>query len=331
MKKILLFVVSMFLLCVSVNAETYIDIVKSVSFVDRVSNTFTYEIKQNTNNPQILNDLVDSFTIEFNDNTPISNMTATNSYLLDFSNVNFTEVGTYEFEISETNSSNEFVYPKDNNKYRIVVNVTKEVDSNNVPTDNIIVNVNQSAYLNDTDTKSEVNFETIALTYVTLTKTVTGDLADRNEYFKFKIEIDSNENLIIDGQDSIITYKGQTINTSNVYDINTENYVYLKHGQTITIGYNREKDIPELLSGTHYTIRELDAENYKTRINDSSNYKKEIADTILNTPQSNIVNYVNNNESIAFTGVIIRIIPFIVLIIISIFSLYLIRRNENHN
>ena len=329
--KIIFFIISIFLLNNYVNAETYIDITKNVSFVDKVSNTFTYQIKQNTNNPEVLNDLENSFTIEFNDSTPVSNKVATSSYLLDFKNINFTKTGIYEFEISETSSSNEFIYPIDTNKYRVIVDVTREVDSNNTPTDNIIINVNQSAYLNDSDTKTQVDFNTIALTYITLNKKVTGDLADKNEYFKFKIEISTDKELIIQGQDNIVTYKGQNINTSNIYDPSKENYVYLKHGQSVTIGYNSDKQIPELLSGTQYIVKELNSQNYKTYINNGTTDRKEITDMIVNNPQLNTINYTNNNESIAFTGVVLRIIPFILLIAVSIVGIYLVHKNENHN
>ena len=323
LKKIIFFLIGLLLFGISVHAESSIDVTKRLNGVDNANVTFNYEIVPLETNPDDSNFNPNSFSISFDENSIIEDRASIGKHTLDFTSINFTKPGKYEYIVREVSSSNQSVYPKDNNYFTINLNVLNEVDAGNNPTGEFIIDVMQNAFVNETSGKGEIVFETSPLTYVTLTKSVTGDIADMNEYFKFKIEFDGDGYTIL-GQDSSVVYNGEVITTSNVYDASKDNYVYLRHGQSVTIGLNNDEY--ELSSNLLFRIEEMDAINYKTYINNSTNDKKMWLANLLNTPESNTVSYVNNMESTVLTGVFVSILPYALMIGISILGVYVLKK-----
>ncbi len=324
MKKIFLIFLLVFTFLIKVNASTTIDVIRKVDNVDSINNTFSYEIIPKDTNPDVVGGLINNFDIVFNE-SEVPDKIAQKSYTIDFSNFTFNKLGKYEFVLNEVSSSNEIDYPKDEDTYTIVVYVKNELNENSEPTGNFIIDVLQNAYVNDTLGKAEIIYETNALTYLTINKTVTGDAADMNEYFKFKLEIGSDNNLTISGQDETVTYNNEEISTSNVFDPSIENYVYLKHGQTVTIGLNSSGE-KELLAGTRCVVEEMDSEDYKTYINEGTANSKYFVRGMSNLVDRNIVSYVNNKETTVLTGLFVNIIPFVILSILSIAGIVLVRK-----
>lgn len=328
--KTILFLITIISFNNIVFADTSIDVHKYVNNVRDITNTFYYDIIESNDNPETISGIDSNFEIVFDENTPISNDTAYNHYTIDFSNATFSKVGVYKFKVVERESENEKVYPKDNNTYTILVNVTYDVDDNNTPTGQLLINVSNLAIHDKSGSKSEVRFETNPMTYLSISKKVTGDMADKNEYFKFKLEINGGDGLSIVGQDETVTYEGETINTINTYDSSVDNYIYLKHGQRVIIGYNELEDKYLVTGGTSYTVYELGASQYITYINGERKDYKSIAMTAVSNTSKNEAAFVNNYESTALTGVFIRIMPFIVLLIISIVGIFLLRKNAKN-
>ena len=92
---------------------------------------------------------------------------------------------------------------------------------------------------------------------LTLSKTVTGNMGNRNELFEFQIELkDANGTALANSY----RYYGFGVDVPADGEITSGGKVYLKSGQTIVI-----EGLPE---NTLYTIKELGAESYVTRIND---------------------------------------------------------------
>lgn len=324
-KRIIFTFAALLIFSINVYADSSIDVNKRLNGVDNPNASFTYEIVPKETNPDNSNLNPNTFSISFDENSVVDNRESYGSYTLDFSNINYSIPGKYEYIVRETSSSNQSIYPKDDNYYTIVLNVLNEVDNNNQPTGQLIVDVMQSAFLNESTGKGEILFETAPLTYITLSKTVTGDMGDINEYFKFKIEIDG-DGFAINGQDNNVVYNGEVINTINTYDASKDNYVYLKHGQSITIGLNdSEYQIP---SNVMFTVEEMDASSYKTYINNGDTNRKSIVTFVLNTPSSNTFSYVNNHESTVLTGVFISIIPYAILISLSIIGIYVLKKKS---
>lgn len=317
---------------------TSLPISRVVSSVkDKVNNTFTYAISQDEGNPEIVTGLPSSATIQFNNVTPDFNL-AEVDYNLDLSNVTFTKVGDYRFTIQEIESSDDKTYPIDEVPYHFYVYVRNEVDSNSVPTGNLVATLVTTGVRDDFSDKENIIFNNYAFSYFTLTKTVKGDLADVNEYFKYHIIVDASTVFCegcaiavhgtISGQDSTVTYKGQTIQTSNVLApnmINPDTYVYLKSGQTATIGIT-QSEAYEIPCGVSFTIVEEDADDYKTYINQSNNDSKEISFKLSNVSENNSITYENVKESSSLTGVLVNSIPFVVLFGVTIVGIILVRK-----
>ena len=96
---------------------------------------------------------------------------------------------------------------------------------------------------------------------------MSGAGADSDKYFKYKVSLNglaANTVLTIAGQDSSVEYNGETITTEKSHNISDGDiYVYLKHGQTVTIGDYVSGDVTarEIPQGVSYTIERLDSDD----------------------------------------------------------------------
>ena len=306
-----------------------INVTKNViNATSNVNVTFYYSIEEERNqNPESIGGINNSFQITFDNVSPNSDNVASVTSSLDLSSLTFTKVGDYYLKICEESSSEPGIYPIDNKCYYPLVMVRNELNGN-TPTGNLIATLINS--VSDGENKTDAIFETQPMSYITLNNLVTGDMADKDEYFKFKITINDSDldNIVIRNQDASVMYNGEETITSSTYNPNSDNYVYLKHDQTITIG---EGDSPQLKSGISYTIEEVDHENYKTYINDSTEDNKYLSvEKLSNLSSENINNFVNNYEMITFTGVVLNIVPYLLLLLVGI-VLFLLTRKKYAN
>ena len=300
-----------------------ITIQRSVNGVTNpVTNSFTYSISAYSANPAPVNNLPESMTIDFVDVAPTDNV-ATKSGTLDFSNVEFTEIGDYKFLISETNSSNQKVYPVDSNhQYYLCVSVRNELDNNGQPTGNLIPTLMLQVKDVQSDDKTDARFESNAqFTYIEISKDVTGNMARTDQYFLFSLMVNgagvkNGDRFIISGQDEEVFFNGQTIHTNNEYVVGETNALYLKHGQTVTIG--KSGDLAQLPIDMTFVISEATPSDYTSFVNgkegSSTGWIKAVAlgdDNEL--PESNKVHYINHKESNVLTGVSTAFIPMAVL------------------
>ena len=129
------------------------------------------------------------------------------------------------------------------------------------------------------------------------------------------------------GQDSSVTYNGESVTPSTVYTVGQDNYVYLKHGQTAIIGTgaNDSKIIP----GNTYQVIE-DSNDYETYINGSTTDNKDSG--ILNlttTSNDNSVNISNVKDSSPMTGGTFKYLPYVIIIsVVVIGAIIFILRNK---
>lgn len=307
-----------------------------------VTATFGYTVTAAASNPATVDVSGVAPTVVFNNVTP-SNGTATQTGTLDLSSVTFSEVGDYEFTVTETSVTPTGAYPLDSDVYHIFVSVRYDVDDDNVPDNNTLVaTLVQQAYKNDNtadDGKENIVYESApSRTAIELSKSVTGNLASTSEYFKVKVEIDggtAGDQYAISGQ----TYTGTGV--QSVYTVGQDNYVWLKHGETITIGKVTVggEDIYQVPIGVEYTLTEQDATDYDTYIDGGSTAAKATSgketaeldyddqtDT-YSIPDDNKTAFVNNKESDVITGIFINIFPFIVLVALAAAGVYAIRKS----
>ena len=141
---------------------------------------------------------------------------------------------------------------------------------------------------------------------LTITKTVTGKLGDRDKGFTFKITLKDASDNDLTGSYS---YTGGVLN--NVQGVTPPTSATMKSGDTITLKHGQTITIQGLPAGTKYTIQETNAaaDGYTTKINDvtSSDY------TATGTVQDNatqVVNFVNERDGTVPTGIMIDSFPW---------------------
>ncbi len=302
--------------------------------------TFTYKIEADSNNDYHNEEnLPETFNITFNSSTnTLVGSIAFNEANIDFSNVKYYNTGSYKYKITEIATSNEKEYPVSTNQYEITI-LVKNKDGKYIPEfSNIALD------LEDGQKKEEIVFNHEKLTYLTLEMSVSGKNANKDEYFKVLVTLNAKpgSRFKILGQDDVVPYGNDEIVTSNelvIDDSNNSVYVYLKHGQRVTIGLLKEGSESEgnyeehyqIPAGTTVSIQQEGARKYKTTINSADG--KYLIDNFLEEPESNVIVIDNHSDfDVAVTGVFINILPYILLIvIIGAILVFIIIRNSKRN
>lgn len=296
-----------------------------------VTNTFMYSIEEDPKNPAPVNNLPESATIEFDGEQP-SNDSVAKSTTLDLSGVGFSALGDYRFHIKETSSSNSNTYPKSNKEYIIMVSVRNELDENGKPTGNFIPTLVAQARDADSGDKTEAIFESSAkFTYIEISKEVTGNLGESDRYFLFSLSVNGakkGDKFTIEGQDDEITVDGQTIQAPKEYVVGESNKIYLKHGQTITIG--KSGDLAQMPIGMSYAVLEATPAGYTTFINgvekSSTGWLTAAAMENGEITETNKIKFVNNRESTVLTGISSTIVPIAILTVLGVCGLAITRK-----
>ncbi|MCQ2571173.1 MAG: hypothetical protein MJ154_02925 [Candidatus Saccharibacteria bacterium] len=260
-------------------------------------------------------------------------------------NLYFYKVGNYTFTISEKESSDELNFPHDSeNKYDIYFQVTNKLDENNEPTGELNVELLDQMYSYKTESKVPLraNFESVAnYTYITLQNKVSGAGADSEKYFKYKITFENladDAELTIAGQDPTVEYNGETITT--VYSQRNSDgpvYVYLKHGQTATIGrYESDKVLAhELPQNVSYTIEKMDNDDdYLVTLDNSeaTAVTKTVAGINADEFTTNNTTIAGNNrDATVNTGVFVESWPFMIVVAFGLGGFVIFRRLSRVN
>lgn len=322
-----------------------------------VTNTFKYKIEAAANNPASVTGAPTDLTINFNNASPDANKTVTSSVTLDFAGTTFTKVGDYKFKITEISSTDNESYPALNESWEINVSVRFKDDGTNKMIYTFVAPNKEG--------EQKVNNKTIlfksstAFTYITIKNQVRGNMADQQEYFKIKVNIDC-----VTGDEYKIEYKGETIPDSTInyndqevtrslsYSCGEDNYVYLKHNEVVTIGLSDNSG--EIKNNTLYSFLELDATNYDTYINDSTTNSKDSGELftvsapitsgtsnvngknikpifLATTVDNNYNKIVNDYTAPTLTGIFLKIAPYVVIVVIStLLVIYLTYRNNKN-
>ena len=234
-----------------------------------VSVNYRYQIIADENNPAEVAQMQRYYDASWDGVEP-EDGAANLVYLLDLSGVTFSKTGDYKFMIKEYSSGNSTAYPKDSEtQYYFNVAVRNVVDENNVPTGELVATlgaqVQKSGSLEKYD---EALFESsAAFSYIKVRSVVSGNMADPEKYFRYKINLNSapaGDRYVVTGQDSEVIYGGEILTPSNELVAGEDNYVYLKHGQEVTIGvYDILNQIP---IGLTYSVESDEQLNYDSFI-----------------------------------------------------------------
>ena len=301
-----------------------------------VTNTYTYTIspKSGYTQPGTATTVPSSTTIAFNAVSPTSG-TATQTSTIDLANVDFSKVGDYIYTVTETGSSDSDNYPVDDtHSYDIQISVRYEVDSNNVPNNDVYV-ATVSIKNNDGGTKvSEALWANgTTYTYIEAVATTTGNMAEKDECFAYTIEIPAATGVsgtyVIDIANSDAQATACSGSATSV-TAGTPATIYLKHGDTVRVGYNG--GAYQLPVGASYTITKTNhVDDYIEKIDRANGYTTTKTTVGVGTANFNTKNHTdieNNKQSDPLTGIVTNFWFYLVLLIIGAFGFIIFMRKR---
>lgn len=284
-----------------------------------VVTTFTYTVTADNANPAGATGAPSSGTVVFDGSETITSGSVVETGTLDFSSMTFARPGTYHYTVAETATTNN-LYPLDSDIYDIYIQVTNELDANNQPTGNfnaVMVKQNRE----DPPVKvTNLTFESSPeMSHIDLSKIVTGTGADATKYFPVSITINAPEGTYpITGTFST---DGTTAATSANYVVPstgaTAMTIYMKHGDSVTIGNNGTDDL--IPTGVSYTFAETNDPDYteKYKVNSGTQTEGTTCNgTVAAT--ANSIQFDNSLTSTPITGVLLNIIPYVLVIVIAV-------------
>ena len=282
---------------------------------NNVTNTFTYTVTADSSNPSGATGIPTSGTVAFSNKAPTSG-TATATGTIEFSGATFTKNGDYSYLITETASTDSTTYPIDStNKYTVKVSVrnASATDFTNDKAVTVQVYSGEGASATKQDGATITFTSSSVLRTITIKKTVTGNMADADEYFPVSVTVTGNtgETYSITGQ----SYSGSGKITS--LTSGTAGTIYIKHNETITIN-----NVP---NGKTYQFTETNTKGYTAAVNGTagaSSGTKTVGATNTNT-------ITNTLSSPVPTGAILKILPYILIIGLAVAAIIIVVIRSN--
>ncbi len=261
---------------------------------------------------------------------------ATQSVTVDFSAVSFTEPGIYRYILTEeastaTNITNDSVATR-----TIDVYVQNTVSGLSVGPYVMYSGTQTNAPAEDTPenpdpTKSNQFVNEAASQNLTFSKTVSGNQASKDKYFKFTVTIegagagtvvsvDMSGAKTTPAKSDATTYTAGVMAAANTITGNTltadadgkiEHDFYLAHGDSVVI-----KGLPK---GCTYKVAEVN-EDYT---NENATQRGTVADAAVS------LTFTNTRGGVVPTGVMLTVVPGVVIVGIALFGLIVLKRKKN--
>ena len=315
-KKILLLIALLLFIPKEVLAEESITLKNTIDKITNpIDSEIIYKIKPHAENQKESENEPDNIKVSFKD-IEVEENTLTAETTIDFSNTTYKYPGTYRYGIMQKSTDDESInLVKDT--YEIYVTVTQETDGT------LKTDVSPLVFDFENLEKDELKFtNTVNYTNMIIENKIKGDYKD--SYIKYKLTLYGKvgSKFTITGQDEEVNYNGEKIITSNEYTITEEDnyvYLYLKDSQSVTIGIN-ELEFNEIPLKTEYKLEVEDWEKWDIRIDKQ---EERIKRGVLGEDNHIIITLERTFDS-AVTGLFYTIIPFIILIVISIVSIIFI-------
>ena len=228
----------------------------------------------------------------------------------------YTSVGIYTYTIKQTAGTNAGVeyWSED---IRLVVTVIQDAATG-------LIRV-AAVHTEGTGTgqKSDDITNTYSAGSLSVTKTVTGNMGDRDKYFAITVTLTGEQgktyasSYTVSGGSKLVN--GPDDSNSPTISIGTPATFYLKHGETFTI-----ENLPY---GVTYTVAEADytTEGYEEAEIIFPDQNKKI-DTASET-----VGITNNKQATVDTGIVLDSLPYVLLLVLSIGGavLFLLKRRSS--
>ncbi len=282
---------------------------------NEVDNMFQYSLTQDSSNPAVINGLSNNFWIAVS-GAPDTNGDVSSTGGVHLTDAVFSALGDYKFIVREIDSEDPINYPIDGEKeYYFYVSVRNKLDSDGRPTNEYIATMAEQVRNHDTGDKTNAVFESAAQrNRIEVTNTVSGNLANVNDYFKYKVVINGakeGDSFTVFGQDSVVDYNGASITTDNTITVGgKDDYIYLKHGQTVYIGYDGNNN--QMPIGVKYSIEEVDANGYTQYVDGTAGNTSETKTISAEVgASSNKVDFLNHKEGNVLTGIVTNVMPYV--------------------
>lgn len=211
--------------------------------------------------------------------------------------------GVYKYKFSEDKSANNNIKCDTAIKY-LYVFVAYENGEKTVTGASMTNGTSKVAGISNEYGKDKDGNDTL-LHDLTITKDITGDMANEKETFTFKVKVTS-----ADGKAKykvVVTRNGVVDSNITSIDANTETFIN-KIGKDDTI------KIYSLAKGDTYTVEEVEANTngYTTKINGDNDPDGKIEDKVANDDVA--VKYDNHKEAVSPTGIIMNYAPYIAML-----------------
>lgn len=169
------------------------------------------------------------------------------------------------------------------------------------------------SYDEDANKKSDTFENTYSAGSLSVKKTVTGNLGDKDKYFAITVSLtdttednygtDYTGNAITVGATSYSVVKdGKTITNPTSITVGTPAIFYLKHDETLTLS-----NIPY---GTEYTVTEADLTDYTETITGGDSNGTGVVDVASEA----LVEVINHKEVQVDTGITLDTLPFVLIL-----------------
>lgn len=294
---------------------TTIPITRKITNVSNpVTNTFSYTITPDTNNPTGATNLPSSATIQFSASTVVNHV-ATATGNIDFSGASFSKPGDYYFTVSETSSSDPTNYPVDPTTYTAIASV--RFNSN---MDTLLVTLVQKMENSSSDKVDAIWSSAAPRTYFEIAASTTGNVADLDLCFNYVINIPTG-NGIATGDSFAVSTESSCANNPTQITAGNDTTISLKNGDTIKVGLS--DNVNQLPVGSGYSIKLSDAQGYTATFNGNEmqvNVAQAVSDLVaVNDPDFDSKNkaaIVLRKDSEVYTGIVNNVWTYVAILAI---------------
>lgn len=247
----------------------------------------------------------------------------TNNVAVALSAIDWPSVGIYTYDVKEVAGSTPGVtYSNDTLKMKVTVAYDDQTQT--YYTAFVTMSLVDADGDGQTDVKTGAFENTYSAGSLAVTKTVTGNMGDRDKYFAIKVTLTGEagktyQNPYTVSGGSKLT-DGTAAGTTTSISVDGKSHTfYLKHGETFTI-----ENLPY---GVTYTVAEADytTEGYEEAEIIFPDQNKKI-DTASET-----VGITNNKQATVDTGIVLDSLPYVLLLVLSIGGavLFLLKRRSS--
>lgn len=247
----------------------------------------------------------------------------TNNVAVALSAIDWPSVGIYTYDVKEVAGSTPGVtYSNDTLKMKVTVAYDDQTQT--YYTAFVTMSLVDADGDGQTDVKTGAFENTYSAGSLAVTKTVTGNMGDRDKYFAINVTLTGEDDKNYPNQYTVFggskLTDGTAAGTTTSISVDGKSHTfYLKHGETFTI-----ENLPY---GVTYTVAEADytTEGYEEAEIIFPDQNKKI-DTASET-----VGITNNKQATVDTGIVLDSLPYVLLLVLSIGGavLFLLKRRSS--